>query len=775
MIATWLVPLIAVACQACFSGVASAQPSERADAADATGSIGTRLVDYLERIRSEGLTVIYSSELVPDSLRLESEPIGATPRIRLGSALSPFGLALERGPQDSWLVVRTDSPAPPGVAPTDPPEVTLELPPIENVIVTASRYSFARASRASTTFVDRLQLETTPAIGDDALRPLANVPGVSANGLSGEMAIRGGDTNEALILLDGVELRSPFHLKDFESIFGSISPRIVDRMDVHTGGFSAMYGGRMSGVVDMRTISPQERRHFEVGVSTINSSFLSSGRFDADRGDWLVSLRRGTVDLLLDAADSDSGTPQFTDFFGRVSKRLGESGEWRFGMMTLNDKLSLHDGPQAQAGADYDDRYLWTGYEHELSDSLSAQYLLTFVDVDSSRTGFTDSPSTSVGRLADRRVHTNTSLSAEWTYRRNDRHRFQWGVSFARSDARYDFQSQIDVPYPVTGPLPGSGDGFWEFTGRFDDSQAAAFLTSRLRVHDELTVELGARLDSQSIVDELEFSPRIGFVWDASDRLTLRAAWGRYTQPNDIDELQVSDRNPLVYESQRSEQKILSFEFDPDDRTRLRVELFDKQIDNPQPRFENMFMRLSLLPELLPDRVLLMPSRARASGVEVSLDSQLAAWRWWLSYTRSKAEDLVDAQWLRRSWQENWSVKSGFVWTGSNWTVSTSLVTRSGWPISVPEVQNGEIVVQAFNDRSFERFRSLDVRASRLFDLRHGELEAFVQVVNLFDQNNACCYEYDVSADPGGGVTDLNISTQQWLPSIPALGVLWTF
>jgi len=760
-----------VLCLAAASLSANAQPPD--DTSDSPVA-GTALVDYLARLRAQGLVVIYSSELVPDSLLVESEPIGATPRIRLASVLSRLGLALERGPQDTWLIVRETAPGSAPATRVQPPPAMSGPPPIENVIVTASRYAFTRDPVASGSIVDRLQLETVPEIGDDALRPIANIPGVSGNGLSGRMAIRGGNTDETLMVLDGVELMNPFHLKDFESIFGSISPRIIDSMDVYTGGFSTRYGGRMSGVVDMRAIEPEESRHFEVGVSTINSSFLSSGKLP-ENGDWLVSLRRGTVDLVLDAIDSDFGSPQFSDFFGRVTRNIGASGQLRFGMLSLNDKIALTDGTVAQAGADYDDNYLWAGYTHDVSDSLSAQYMLWIANRDSTRNGSTSSADTSFGRLSDARQNTSLAIKADWRYERSTRQLIEWGIKAERSEARYDFVSLTDVPFPIAGPLPGSGAGNYAFTGTFDDTESAAFFNFRQRVRDDLTLELGARVDLHSINDDRELSPRVGAVWDISERLALRAGWGRYTQAQRINELHVSDGLAQLFNSQRSEQRVVSLEFKPNDQALVRVELFNKRITRPNPRFENLYMRLSLVPELLPDRVRLMPEEARAFGVEVSLNADLNDWRWWLSYARNNAEDLIDGQWIRRSWQEAWATKAGFIWTRTKWDIGATLIARSGWPISQPELRDGQLVVDAFNDTAFEKFRSLDVKATRNFALRHSRVELFAELINILDDNNDCCYEQAVTGDPLAGATDLQLETLRWLPSVPVVGFLWSF
>jgi len=758
-------------CLAAVSLPANAQPAD--DPSDAPVA-GTALVDYLARLRAQGLVVIYSSELVPDSLRLESEPIGATPRIRLASVLSRLGLALERGPQDTWLIVRESVPGDAPAAPVQTLPAVRVPPPIENVIVTASRYAFTRDPVASGSLVDRLQLETVPEIGDDALRPIANIPGVSGNGLSGRMAIRGGNADETLMVLDGVELMNPFHLKDFESIFGSISPRIIESMDVYTGGFSTRYGGRMSGVVDMRAIEPEESRHFELGVSTINSSFLSSGKLE-ENGDWLVSLRRGTVDLLLDAVDSDFGSPQFSDFFGRVTRNIGTTGQLRFGILSLNDKIALTDGTVAQAGADYDDNYVWAGYTHDIGDALSAQYLLWIANSDSKRNGATSSADTSFGRLSDVRENTSLAIKADWRYERSARQLIEWGIKVERSEARYDFVSLAEVPFPIAAPMPGSGAGNYVFAGAFDDTESAAFFNFRQRVRDDLTIELGARVDLHSINDDRELSPRVGAVWDISEHLALRAAWGKYTQAQRIDELHVSDGLAQLFNSQRSEQRVLSLEFEPNDRMMVRAELFDKRFSNLNPRFENLYMRLSLVPELLPDRVRLTADEARAFGVEVSLNVDLNDWRWWLSYARNNAEDRIEGQWIRRSWQEAWATKAGFIWTHTKWDIGATLIARSGWPISQPELRDGQIVVDAFNDRAFEKFRSLDVKATRNFTLRHGRIELFAELINVLDDNNDCCYEQVVDGDPLTGARNLQLDTLRWLPSVPVVGFLWSF
>jgi len=50
-----------------------------------------------------------------------------------------------------------------------------------------------------------------PSVGGDTFRALHILPGVASDGVSAMHRIRGGDSNEVLYRLDGVDLYQPFH------------------------------------------------------------------------------------------------------------------------------------------------------------------------------------------------------------------------------------------------------------------------------------------------------------------------------------------------------------------------------------------------------------------------------------------------------------------------------------------------------------------------------------------------------------------------------------
>ena len=736
-------------------------------------SAGTSLAAFIETLRETGLTIVTSSELVPESLRIVESPSAGDPLEQLRVVLAPHGLDLVAGPRQSWLVVRRALPEAPPAPPPLVPEV--RPPALETIIVSASRYALSRDASSSVERIDRLQLDLAPKLGDDALRATHALPGITSSGLTARTNVRGGASDETLYLLDGVRLYDPFHLKDFESLFSVLSPRMIEQIDVHTGGYPARYGDRSSGVVDMRTVEPTERRHYELGVSTLTSSFQSSGRFAEDRGSWLTSIRRGNLDLLIDAAGSDIGTPQYTDFFSKLDFDLGGGRTIGGGVLSMDDDISLFDQELSAATAEHDDTYSWLRFEHAPTERLEGRYLLSHANLDAQRDGRIDEPNVTRGALTDRRGFDVDLLDAEWGFTLDERHYFEWGLQLGRSSARYSFESTREIPYPIhVVGLETTGNQVATDVA-FDQHSEALFANYRWRSTDRIVFDFGLRWDRQSYPDDEQLSPRLGMRFDIGERTTLRASLGRFYQSQNLNELEVADGRTELMPAQRADHGILSVEHLFNERLMLRAELYDKRFDRVGVRFENLFERVSLLPELAPDRVVIAPTQARARGLELALEVDANPWRWWLSLTRSSVEDLLDTGWARRGWEEPWSGKGGLIWVGGRWSASATVTVRSGWPISPLRLETGQLVVDDYNGVAFETFESIDVRIARTIAVKRGTFELSLTLNNALNAENECCFDYTVETDAMGQLIGLSTDTNHWLPIVPSFGFLWSF
>jgi hypothetical protein len=156
-------------------------------------------------------------------------------------------------------------------------------------------------------------VKNLPVFGEpDVLRTVQLLPGVNArNDFSSGYNVRGGESDQNLILLDGYPIYNPFHLG---GLFSTFLDETVGSIDLLTGGFGAAYGSRLSSILDVRTADPERTGvHGTLSVSVISSS-LSVGSTSSDlRSSWTLSGRRTYADKLV-AALSDRTFPyHFSD------------------------------------------------------------------------------------------------------------------------------------------------------------------------------------------------------------------------------------------------------------------------------------------------------------------------------------------------------------------------------------------------------------------------------------------------------------------------------
>jgi hypothetical protein len=226
-------------------------------------------------------------------------------------------------------------------------EVTIALVPLvflSEVVVTPSHFKLLGDQPEPRLFLDRESVDRLPHLANDLYRAISWLPGTSGDDISAKIHIRGGEENEILMMLDGLEIYEPFHLKDFDSIFSVVDGRAVGGLDMLTGGFPAEYGNRMSGVIDITSRTTTENLQTELDVSFINAGVLSEGSFAEDRGQWLVSVRRGYLDIVLGWVDDDSDfKPIYYDALAKLQYRISGRSTLSANLLASWDDLTYEE------------------------------------------------------------------------------------------------------------------------------------------------------------------------------------------------------------------------------------------------------------------------------------------------------------------------------------------------------------------------------------------------------------------------------------------------
>jgi hypothetical protein len=85
----------------------------------------------------------------------------------------------------------------------------------------------------------------------DIFKVLQSSPGVSSTGdVTSRYFVRGGNSNQNLVLLNGVTVYYPFHAL---GIYSTIDPEMISGMEFYKGGFGPEFGGRLSSVLNVLT------------------------------------------------------------------------------------------------------------------------------------------------------------------------------------------------------------------------------------------------------------------------------------------------------------------------------------------------------------------------------------------------------------------------------------------------------------------------------------------------------------------------------------------
>ena len=651
------------------------------------------------------------------------------------------------------------------------------------VVVTASRYEILNELASTPFLIDRRAIDQQPDLGDDPMRALHRLPGMAAGGASARAHVRGGEQEETAIVLNGQLLLDPFHIRDYQSLFSAIDARAIDAIEVYTGGFPVRYGDRMGGLVLIDALSAAEPRHTELGLSVFNTSMLSAGTIGDGTGSWLVSARRGNLDWVI---NEELGEPSYYDLFGEIRVNFAPRNTVTVNALSARDRVRLvtEGDPTEREESNNDTRntHFWVHWEQEWSNALTSSTAFFASRFDSRRFGFVDDPQKIVGAVDDRRDVAVNGVRQDWTYALVEGHTLAWGGEYQKLAADYVYRSFANyfgffrafagVPTAIRRAADVTADG----------ELFAIYLSDRWEIGDAWTAELGWRWDKQGYTDtpnERQFSPRFSLLHEVGERTDLRFGFGRYFQSQGIHELQVEDGVTKFATAQRADQAVLGVQHRFSDRYSVRAEAYFRALRQLRPRFENAFDPLAVIPELEPDRVRIAPERAFARGLEVSVVYTGAdELGWWASYVLSRVEDRIAGVDVPRSWDQRHAAQVGAAWDGGRWNFAGALNVHSGWPTTGLTFDGTDaapaVIIGARNALRLDAFASLDLRASRTLPLRVGSLDFFIEISNVTNRANPCCGDFDLEEHSAGHVF-LEQDTDDWLPRLGSVGVLWKF
>ena len=211
---------------------------------------------------------------------------------------------------------------------------------LDEIMVTATRSHRSDMVQTSRIELPMSIVQKLPSmLGEkDLLKSIQLMPGIQGGSeASAGIYVRGGNSDQNLILLDGVPVYNASHLFGFFSVF---IPEAIKNVTVYKGGFPARFGGRLSSVIDVRMKEGNQKElHGNFTIGLISSKFNLEGPLNT-KTSFNISARRTYYDLLEKTIGKLTGfDPSISYFFHDYNAKIN---------YTFNDRsrlyLSIYNG-----------------------------------------------------------------------------------------------------------------------------------------------------------------------------------------------------------------------------------------------------------------------------------------------------------------------------------------------------------------------------------------------------------------------------------------------
>ncbi|MES2447360.1 MAG: carboxypeptidase-like regulatory domain-containing protein [Bacteroidota bacterium] len=568
----------------------------------------------------------------------------------------------------------------------------------------------------------------------DILKTLQLLPGIKSAGEGNSgFYVRGGATDQNLILLDEAPVYNASHLLGFFSTFNSDA---IKDVTVYKGGMPAQYGGRLSSVLDVRMNDGNRKETtFEGGIGLISSRLKVEGPFVKDKSSFMISGRRTYADAFLAFAPDTSlreNTLYFYDLNAKANYQLDDKNTVYLSGYFGRDKLGLSN----TFGFNWGNATGTLRWNHLFSNRLFSNTSLIVSKYDY----------TIENLLSGSEFKVNSSISdfnlkQDFNFSLNNKHELKFG---------FDAIHHTIAPGEISSPSTSSVNEI-KIENR-KGIELAAYISDQYNLSDKIKLVYGLRISSFSLlgggnfktfdVDGVETSstfyksgeivksyvnlePRFSASFQLDDTKSIKTSYTRNVQnlhlmsnstatsPTDLYIM-----NSLNTKPELADQFSLGyFNNFKDNDYEFSAEVYYKPMQNQIEYRNGTDLRGNQNVEAD-----LIYGKGRAYGLELFFKKKYGKFNGWVGYTLSKTErqfDLIsDGNWFNARQDRPHDVSVvGIYKPGKSWIFSSTFVYSSGNAVTFPigkYVLDGQTVF-FYGERNANRtpdFHRLDVSAT---------------------------------------------------------------
>lgn len=632
-------------------------------------------------------------------------------------------------------------------------ETVLEL---GNVVVTSDLFQKSPTEISSVRSFSYEEIRRAPGGFEDVVRALSVLPGVAqADAGRNDLIVRGGAPSENLYLVDGFVVQNINHFGTQGATGGPLSYINLDfvkETSFSTGGFSAIYGDKLSSVL---SVNLRDGRKDKFGgkltVSATQFGLNLEGPVDS-KSSFLFSVRRSYLDLIFKAAGFGF-VPEYYDVLGKYNYDFDSRNSLSFLLVSAFDNVRYFNDTDEKRkdnarilGSDQLQYITGLSFRHLFDKGFYTLALSrNLVDYDTAQRDTLQNPI-----FLNKSKEEENTLRGDLVFKLSPKSEVNFGgnIRFIQFDADIllpSFRTSFGEILTITS-LKDKSD-FWK-----GDLYAlySGFYYSRWRVN------VGVRGDYFNAVNnKFTFSPRFSTSYLVSDVTELSFSTGIYYQNPSYIWL-IADETNKDLKQIKVNQYILGVDQRLRNDINLKLEGFLKHYSNYPSSVLRPYLVLANTGAGFAGsddnfsafglETLVSAGSGDSRGVELSMQKKSSGTNHYgilsvtYSETKFKALDGVERS---GSYEQNWIVNlsAGYIFN-EKWEASLKFRYATGRPYT-PFNADGTQSVANFNTLNFPEFHSLDLRIDRRWNFDKFTMITYIDIQNIYNRMNMSNIRWD--------------------------------
>ncbi|GAB4290045.1 MAG: TonB-dependent receptor [Ignavibacteriaceae bacterium] len=617
--------------------------------------------------------------------------------------------------------------------------VTIELGEIEKI---GEKYTLPNTTDISLERIFYKQLELIPKnVESDLFRTLQNIAGVTSTGdVSARYFVRGGSSDQNLVLLNDVPVYSPFHSL---GMFSVIDPDIINFAEFYKSGFPLEYNGGLSSLIRVITKDGNKNKY-----SLITSVGLLTAKAQLEgpipNGSFIISGRKSySTDVLRKFMNNNDVPVDFYDLSAKVSyanQQVVQDAKFTLHAFISNDELTNSDPLREDfswSNQIYGFKYFqWVSespifYEFSLSQSIfSSEVIPKFLD---------SSPMSN--ELED------FTVKGDLTYIFPGKDELGLGIKFINIKTELSLENVRGIPVVIQA----------------QGTNVSTHLKYKLLRYDKFLADFGTRINftrlAAGTAGQMSFEPRVNLSYRIIDPLTIKGSVGRYEQ-----ELKtLTDENEIVtifepwiitpkyLTPQRAVHYVLGTEVSLTEAISLKIEGYYKELSNISGINQEKYF---------PEDPDLVAGSGEAYGVEFT--SVFSDNKFYISgnYSFNRAFRTLNGITYPPRYDARHTVDLSISYAFfDNWRIGASWSFTTGLPFTQIAGYYSRLYFQDLGSRNYiflpftilsqknlgrlPDYHRLDISLSKSFTLYMIDFLADVSIINVYDRQNLFYFDVD--------------------------------